>query len=99
MNFFVFFVHWILYDSLCLARETRGYIRDMAPLAIGLIHITLSILGMPVSGASMNPARSFGTAVMSNIWTEHWLYWVGPFLGAGCAAMLYKLIITKLERV
>jgi glycerol uptake facilitator-like aquaporin len=85
-------------DELKKAREARGYIRDMAPLAIGLIHVTLSILGMPVSGASMNPARSFGTAIMANIWTEHWLYWVGPFLGSGCAAMLFRLIVTKIEK-
>ena len=77
-------------------RESRGYIRNMAPLAIGLIHVTLSLLGIPVSGASMNPARSFGTAIMSNIWTEHWLYWVGPFLGSGCAALVYGLIAKKL---
>lgn len=77
-------------------RESRGYIRNMAPLAIGLIHVVLTILGIPVSGASMNPARSFGTAVISNIWTEHWLYWIGPFLGAGCAAAVYGMMAKKL---
>lgn len=86
-------------DELKKGRESRGYIRDMAPLAIGLIHITLSILGIPVSGASLNPARSFGGALMANIWTEHWLYWVGPFLGSGCAALVYNYILDKLEKV
>ena len=81
------------------AREARGYIRDMAPLAIGLIYITLSILGIPVTGASVNPARSFSAAFISGIWTEHWLYWVGPFLGSGCAALMYTYIIDKLEKV
>jgi glycerol uptake facilitator-like aquaporin len=86
-------------NELKKGREARGYIRDMAPLAIGLIYITLSILGIPISGASLNPARSFSAALMSGIWTEHWLYWVGPFLGSGCAALTYTYIIDKLEIV
>lgn len=37
----------------------------------------------------MNPARSFGTAAIMNIWDNHWVYWAGPILGGVVAALLY----------
>ena len=80
-------------------RESRGYIKDMAPLTIGFVHTALSIVGSSISGASLNPARSFGCAAMSNTWTEHWAYWVGPFLGACTAAFVFQTLVSKLERV
>lgn len=46
----------------------------------------------PVAGASMNPARSFGRALASGIWTYHWVYWVGPILGAVPAVFSYEIL-------
>ena len=57
---------------------------------IGLT-VTFDILmGGYISGASMNPARSFGPALAAGVWTSHWIYWVGPLLGGGVAALLYQ---------
>lgn len=77
-------------------RESRGYVKDIAPLVIGFVHVALSVLGIPISGASLNPARSFACALLSNIWTEHWLYWVGPFLGSGLAAMMFAFVMLRM---
>ena len=44
-----------------------------------------AMVGGPVSGASMNPARSLGPALVSGCWDGHWIYWVGPVLGAALA--------------
>jgi len=57
---------------------------------IGLT-VTFDILmGGFISGASMNPARSFGPALAAGVWTSHWIYWVGPLIGGGAAALLYQ---------
>lgn len=54
----------------------------MAPFIIGLVVMCTTFLAADVSGASMNPARSFASAIVSGVWSEHWVYWVGPYTGA-----------------
>ena len=46
----------------------------------------------PISGASMNPARSFGPVLISGVWTAHWIYWVGPIVGAALGAFAYEFV-------
>ncbi|GLT69502.1 hypothetical protein SLA2020_416500 [Shorea laevis] len=43
----------------------------------------------PFSGGSRNPARSFGSAIVSGDFSENWIYWVGPFIGGGLAGQVY----------
>jgi glycerol uptake facilitator-like aquaporin len=46
-------------------------------------------MGASLTGASFNPARAFGPALMAGYWQDHWIYWVGPMLGGAVAATLY----------
>lgn len=64
-------------------------------LAIGLV-LTMDILaGGALTGASMNPARSFGPALASGFWQNHLVYWIGPVIGGAAAALLYKNVLLE----
>lgn len=63
-----------------------------AGVAIGLTVGLEAVCMGPITGASMNPARSLGPAVVANLWQHHWLYWVGPILGAQLAVMVYRYL-------
>ena len=65
--------------------------------AIGLV-LTFDILfGGTLTGASMNPARTFGPALISGFWSNHLVYWIGPILGSIIAALIYDKIFLKKE--
>jgi MIP family channel proteins len=66
-------------------------------LAIGMT-LTLSILmAGPLTGGSLNPARTLGPAVAAGIYDDFWVYWVGPLAGGAVAGLLYKGWFSKAE--
>ena len=62
---------------------------------IGLTVAEDILFGGPITGAAMNPARVFGTALAAGFWEYHWVYWIGPVLGAVVASWLYSRVISK----
>lgn len=65
----------------------------MAPIGIGLALFIAELVGVQFTGGSLNPARSFGPCVVTaNFDSEHWIYWLGPFIGALIAFMFYRFI-------
>ncbi|CAA7390698.1 unnamed protein product [Spirodela intermedia] len=70
----------------------RGTVGTIAPIAIGFIVGANILAGGAFDGASMNPAVSFGPALVSWDWTNHWIYWVGPLIGGGIAGLIYEFI-------
>lgn len=65
---------------------------SLAPLAIGGTVALGALWGGPISGASMNPARSFGPALVAGVWSYYWIYWIGPILGATLGALAFEMI-------
>ncbi|KAI5858507.1 aquaporin [Tricharina praecox] len=65
----------------------------LAPIGIGLALFVAELAGVYYTGGSLNPARSFGPAVAARSFPkEHWIYWVGPALGALAAVGFYKFV-------
>lgn len=79
----------LLLAVLMLAAE-KSRATFLAPVGIGLALFVAEIAGINATGASLNPARSFGPALVSGEWgREHWVYWAGPGLGAVLTALFY----------
>jgi MIP family channel proteins len=91
-----FVIEWLLSFALMFVimavatdeRVSEGF----APIAIGLTVGFCALMGGPLTGASMNPARSFGPALVGGTWTGHWLYWAAPVSAMIVAVRTYELL-------
>ena len=74
-----------------VATDTRA-VGEAAALAIGGAVTLGALVGGPVTGASMNPARSIGPALVSGDLGSLWVYLIGPIAGAAGAALVYRYL-------
>ena len=65
--------------------------------AVGSTVALDALWGGPISGASMNPARSFGPALIAGVWVNQWIYWIAPIIGASIGAVVYQLLRGETE--
>ena len=84
-----FFLVWVIFAS---AADPRGSFKPISGLAIGLTITIDGLVGGPLTGAAMNPARAFGPDLVQNFWTDWWIYYVGPVAGAVIAALIYEFL-------
>jgi aquaporin NIP len=87
----------LMFVIISVATDTRA-VGQLAALAIGATVALDALWGGPISGVSMNPARSFGPALIAGVWQDHWVYWLGPLLGAALGATIYQLLRTPLAQ-
>ena len=91
-----FGVEWLLSFALMfviMAVATDDRVADgFAALAVGLTVGFCALMGGPLTGASMNPARSFGPALVGGLWEAQWVYWLSPVTAMIVAAWLYDLL-------
>ncbi|GHO84098.1 MIP family channel protein [Dictyobacter formicarum] len=74
---------------ISVATDTRA-VGQLAALAIGAAVALDAMWGGPISGASMNPARSLGPALMAGTWNDQWVYLIAPIIGTCLGAALYQ---------
>ena len=79
----------LMFVIMAVATDVRA-VGQTAAIAIGTTVGLGAIFAGPISGASMNPARSFGPALVGWVWSSHWIYWVGPLVEAMTGALLYR---------
>jgi aquaporin TIP len=90
-----FFLAFVVWGTAADPRAAK-----LGGFAIGLT-IAFDILAVgPLTGASMNPQRSFGPTLIGSLaenvpslWANHWVYWAGPIVGACLAALLYNFVL------
>lgn len=92
---------FVLVYTVFSATDAKRNARDshvpvLAPLPIGFAVFLVHLATIPITGTGINPARSLGAAIIYNRdkgWNDHWIFWVGPFVGAGLAAIYHQIVI------
>ncbi|KAH0978030.1 hypothetical protein GBA52_027749 [Prunus armeniaca] len=92
---------FVLVYTVFSATDPKRSARDshvpvLAPLPIGFAVFIVHLATIPITGTGINPARSFGPAVIFNndkAWDDQWIFWVGPFVGALAAAAYHQYIL------
>jgi MIP family channel proteins len=87
----VFLAFALMFVITAVATDTRA-VGQGAALAIGFTVLLAVMFAGPASGASMNPARSFGPALVSGTWAHQWIYQVGPPVGAVTGVLVYEFL-------
>ena len=86
-----FFLVTVIFMTAVHKKAAPGF----AGLAIGGMIFLIHLVGVPLTGASVNPARTFGPALISGAWEFHWIYWVGPIIGAIIAGLIMNYVFVK----
>ncbi|KAK4847818.1 hypothetical protein QYF36_006227 [Acer negundo] len=95
-----FMLVYTVFSAIYPKRSARdSHVPVLAPLPIGFRCVTVFMVHLaiiPSTGTRINPARSFGAAVIYNnqkSWDDHWIFWVGPMVGALAAAVYHQYIL------
>lgn len=80
---------FLMFVIMAVATDTRA-VGAAAAIAIGGVVAMDALTGGPVTGASMNPARSFGPALAAGEWNDFWIYVLAPVIGATLGALAYQ---------
>jgi len=83
-----FFLVLVIFMTALHKKASPG----MHGLSIGGMVFLIHLVAVPLTGASVNPARTFGPALISGFWEFHWLYWAAPILGGIIAGVLMNYI-------
>ena len=87
-----FFLVFVIFGT---GIDPKGSFNAVGGFAIGLTISIDIMMGGPLTGAAMNPARWFGPAMVSGFFDNWYVYWVGPLIGGAVAALLYRYVFLE----
>lgn len=87
-----FFLVLVVYGT---GIDEKGTWKTIGGFGIGLTIMCDILMGGPLTGASMNPARTFGPALAAGYWDNHIVYWIGPLAGGALAGLVYGRFLIK----
>ena len=64
----------------------------IAPFVLGATVYAGALVTGPLTGGSLNPARTLGLAIVGGIWMAHWLYWLAPIMGMSAGRRVYEML-------
>jgi MIP family channel proteins len=88
-----FILMFVIFGAAVDRRAPIGF----AGMAIGLTVMAAAAVMGPITGASMNPARSLAPALVAGLWQHHWVYWVAPIVGAQLAGWVYRWLSNNFQ--
>ena len=86
---------FLVFTVFGVAVDGRGAFKMVAGLPIGFVVFFDILMGGPLSGGAMNPARWFGPALVSGTWDNWWVWIVGPVVGGAIAALVYEILVLR----
>ncbi|HYV09186.1 MAG TPA: MIP family channel protein [Thermoplasmata archaeon] len=87
-----FFLVFVIFGT---GIDPKGSFNAVGGFAIGLTISIDIMMGGPLTGAAMNPARWFGPAIVSGFFDNWYVYWIGPLIGGAVAALLYRYVFLE----
>ncbi|OAY76476.1 Aquaporin NIP3-1 [Ananas comosus] len=81
-----------IFDSSLYAAVTIPTVKELAAIAVGATIMFNALIAGPLSGASMNPVKTLGPALVAGIYTQMWIYFLAPTLGQSRSFFAYKLV-------
>lgn len=85
-----------LISTLCVLLASRR-LRRFTPAVLPFLFALMVPLEAGISGTSVNPARSFGPSVISGVWDQWWIYWIGPLVGGLLALLVCGRLARRIE--
>jgi aquaporin-4 len=86
-----FFLVLVIFMTAVHKKASPGW----AGFTIGGMVFLIHLVAIPLTGASVNPARTFGPALISGFWEFHWIYWAAPILGGIIAGLIMNYVYVK----
>ncbi|XP_025405492.1 aquaporin AQPAe.a-like isoform X2 [Sipha flava] len=90
---FITFILVLVIHSVCDEANRSNVVTPAVSIGVAIAALHLGFINY--TGASMNPARSLGSVVATNVWKDHWVYWAGPMTGGLLGGIIHSFVLKR----